>query len=123
MSGRTINFDEKKILKSDFYENKKVINLDIDINKIFVSKKEPYGTKNQFKHFIGYNYNDIIRPLFVRLPKMTGYAREFDEIATMSLRLTINSFLKIIIKHGKKLKGQRRQILKVNLSMVMMTNT
>ena len=46
MSGRTINFDDKKILKSDFYENKKVINLDIDINKIFVSKKEPYGTKN-----------------------------------------------------------------------------
>ena len=32
---------------------------------------------------------------------MTGYAREFDEIATMSLRLTINSFLKIIIKYGK----------------------
>ena len=46
MSGRTINFDDKKILKSDFYENKKVINLDIDINKIFFSKKEPYGTKN-----------------------------------------------------------------------------
>ena len=46
MSGRTINFDDKKILKSDFYENKKVTNLDIDINKIFVSKKEPYGTKN-----------------------------------------------------------------------------
>ena len=46
MSGRTINFDDKKILKSDFYGNKKVINLDIDINKIFVSKKEPYDTKN-----------------------------------------------------------------------------
>ena len=36
---------------------------------------------------------------------MTGYAREFDEIATMSLRLTINKKLKIIIKYGKKLKG------------------
>ena len=38
MSGRTINFDDKKILKSDFYENKKVINLDIDINKICIQE-------------------------------------------------------------------------------------
>ena len=25
-------------------------------------KKEPYGTKNSFKYFIGYNDNDVIRP-------------------------------------------------------------
>ena len=51
---------------------------------IFVSKKEPYGNKNSLKCFIGYNNNDIIRPLCVRLPQMTGYARKFDENATMS---------------------------------------
>ena len=31
--------------------------------------------------------NDIIRPLCVRLPQMTGYARNFDENATMSFRV------------------------------------
>ena len=41
MSGKSINFDDKKIEKSDFYENKKIFSIDdIDINKIFVSKKE-----------------------------------------------------------------------------------
>ena len=42
MSGNRIKFDEKKIKKSDFYNNnnKKIFNIDdIDVNKILVSKK------------------------------------------------------------------------------------
>ena len=47
MSGKKINFEYKKIKKSEFYKDKKVTNIDdIDVNKILVSKKEPYGTKN-----------------------------------------------------------------------------
>ena len=46
MSGKSINFDDKKINKSNFYKNKKLFNLhNIDINKILVSKKESYGPK------------------------------------------------------------------------------
>ena len=60
---RTKILTKKKIKKSKFYRNKKVSSIDdIDINKILVSKKEPYGTKNSFKYFIGYNNNDVIRP-------------------------------------------------------------
>ena len=88
MSVKNINFDEKKTRKSDFYKNKKLNRIDdIDVNKILVSKKEPYGTKNSLKYFIGYNDNDVIRPLCVKLPQMTGYARKSDENATMSFRV------------------------------------
>ena len=53
----------KKTRKSEFYKNKKVNEINnIDANKIFVSKEEPYGTKNSFKYFIGYNDNGVIRP-------------------------------------------------------------
>ena len=53
MSGDNINFDDKKIKKSEFYKNKKVNSIyDIDVNKILVPKKEPYGTKNSFKYFM-----------------------------------------------------------------------
>ena len=54
MSEKNINFDDKKIKKSEFYENKKANSMDdIDVNKILVSKKEPYGIKNSFKYFTG----------------------------------------------------------------------
>ena len=40
MSGKSINFDDKKIKKSSFYKNKKIFNIyDLDVNKILVSKK------------------------------------------------------------------------------------
>ena len=80
MSWKNISFDDKNIKKSHFYKNKKVFQIGhIDANKILVSKKESYGTKNSFKHFIGYNDNDVIRPFCLKFPQMTGYARKFDE--------------------------------------------
>ena len=95
MSGKNINFDDKKILKNDFYKNEKVFLIDdIDFNKILVSKKEPYGTKKLLKYFIEYNDNNVIRPLCVRLPQMTGYARKFDKNATMSFRANNKQILK-----------------------------
>ena len=78
MSGKNVNSDDKKIKRSDFYKNKKVFQIDnIDVNKILVSKEEPYGTQNSFKYFIGYNDNDVIRPLCLKLSQMTGYAEKF----------------------------------------------
>ena len=95
MSAKNIIFDDKKLKKSDFYKNKKIFNIDyIDVNKVLVSKKEPYGTKNKLKYFFGYNDNDVIRPLCLRLPQMTGYSRRFDENATMSFKVNNKQLLK-----------------------------
>ena len=67
MSGKSINFDDKKINKSIFYKSKKLFNIhDLDVKKILVSKKESYGTKNSLKYFIGYT-DDIIRPLCIKV--------------------------------------------------------
>ena len=42
MSGKNINFDDKKIKKSNFYKSKKIYKIEeIDINNVLVSKKEP----------------------------------------------------------------------------------
>ena len=52
----------------------KKINIDdIDVNKILVSKKEQYGKYNSFKWFIGYNDNDVIRPLYLFISKTTRH--------------------------------------------------
>ena len=105
MSGKTINFNTKKIKKSDFYKNKKVFQIDsIDANNILVSKKEAYRTKNSFKCFIGYNDNDVIRPLLAKLSQMIGYARKFNENVTMSFKVNDKQLLKNYNKIWKKIE-------------------
>ena len=97
MNGKIINFNNKKIKKNDFYnKNKKICNIDdIDVNKILVSKKETYGKYNSFKYFIGYNDNDVIRPLYLGLSQMTGYINKFDENKiAMSLMIKDKQLLK-----------------------------
>ena len=91
MSGMSINFDDKKITIK-----KKLFNIhDLDVNKILVSKRESYGTKNLLKYFIGYNDDDdVIRPLFIKLPQMIGYVKHFDSNKTMSFKLIENKLSK-----------------------------
>ena len=95
MNGKKINFDNKNIKKSDFYnKNKKIFNIDdIDVNKILVSKKEQYGEYNSFKYFIGYNDNNVVRPLYLELSQVTGYINKFEKNKiTILLWLKINNF-------------------------------
>ena len=91
-------------------ENKKLFNLnDIDVNKILVSKKESYGTKNLLKYFIGYNDDDAIRPLCTLLPQMIGYVKHFDSNRTMSFKVSDNQLLKTY----KKIWGKVGNILNI----------
>ena len=111
MSGKNINFNDKKIKKSRFHKDKKINNIeDIDVNNILVSKKKSFGNKNAFKYFIGYNDNDVIRPLCIRLPQMTGYARKFDENTTMSFIVKNKQLLKKYAKIWETIEG----LMKIN---------
>ena len=84
MNKKIINFNNKKINKSDFYnKDKKIFNVDdIDANKILVSKKEQYGKYNSSKYYIGYNDNGIIRPLYLFISQTTGYINKFQKNKT-----------------------------------------
>ena len=76
---KSINFNNEKINKKTFYNNKKQFNIhQIDTNKVLISKPEPYGKKNTIKYIIGYNDN-VIRPLRIFLPKIIGYIKYFDD--------------------------------------------
>ena len=95
MSGRNFIFDDKKISKSNFYKNKKLFNIyDIDVDKILISKKEPYGKKSLFKYFLVYN-DDVIRPLCIKFLQMIGYVKHFDSNKTISLEVNNNRLKKL----------------------------
>ena len=124
MSRKSINFGDKKFNKSDFYKNKKVFMIeDIDINKISVSKKESYGTKNSLKCFIGYNDGDAIRPLFIKLPQMIGYVKHCDSNKTMSFKLIDNKLLNEYTKIWEKVSNLMNMKFYNEPVMVIMINT
>ena len=107
MSGNSINFDNKKIKKSDFYNNKNKNTGDIDVNSILISKKEQYDKYNSCKYFIVYNDNDVIRPLCLKLSQMAGYINKFDEDKnkiTMSVKVKDKQLLKNYNKIWKKIE-------------------
>ena len=111
MSGKNINFNDKKIRKSTFCKNKPINNIeDINVNNILVSKKESYDNKNSVKYFIGYNGNDIIRPLCIKLPQMIGYYRKIDENATMPFIVKDKRFFKKYTKIWETIEG----LMKIN---------
>ena len=104
MSGKSINFEDKKINKSNFYENKKLFNVhDLNVNKILVSKKESYSAKNSCRYFIGYNDDDVIRPLCIKLSQMVGYVKHFDSNKIMSFKVGDITLLKKYTKIWEKI--------------------
>ena len=62
---------------------------------MLVSKKVSYSKNNSFKYFIGYNDNDIIRPLFVKLPQTTSYiVNKFKDKKTRTTTTTMSLMVK-----------------------------
>ena len=106
MSGNSINFNDKKIEKSESYKIKEIFDTnDIDVNKILFSNKEKYDKYNPIKYFIGYNDNDVIKPLYFELPQMTGYINKFDKnTITVSLKVKDKNFLKIYNKIWRQIE-------------------
>ena len=76
---KSINFNNEKINKKAFYNNKKQFDIQqTDTNEILISEPEAYGKKNAIKYIIGYNDN-VIRPLHILLPKVIGYIKYSDD--------------------------------------------
>ena len=60
------------------------------------------------KYLYNDNDNDVIRPICLRLPQMTGYARKFDENVTMSFRVNNKQLLKHYNKIWEKIEKLMR---------------
>ena len=60
--------------------------------------------KSSLKYFIGYDDNDDIRPLCIKLPQMVGYAKYFESnIKQCIIMLLIKNYLKSTPKYEKGL--------------------
>ena len=78
MSEKTLKFDNIKVTKKEFHKSKQPINLDlINVDQIVISDKFK-DSDDGFKYFIGYKEGEIVKPLCIILPQMSGYIKYFE---------------------------------------------
>ena len=78
MSEKTLKFNNIKIDKKGFYKFKQAIDLDlVTTDKIVVSDKFKHSEEG-YKYFIGYQEDQIVKPLCIILPQMNGYIEYFE---------------------------------------------
>ena len=78
MSSQKIKFGDKEVDKKEFYSSKISILLDsVNLSKIVVSSRWKLNDIT-YKYFCGYLNNDVVKPLCVILPQMSGYIKYFD---------------------------------------------
>ena len=78
MSEKTLKFTNIILNKNKFYKSKEPIDLlSVDLEKIVVSYKFKHNDKG-FKYFIGYLVGEIVKPLCIILPQLSGYIKYFE---------------------------------------------
>ena len=78
MSEKTLKFNNIRLNKKEFHKSKEPIDLmSVNVDQIVVSDKFKHSDEG-FKYFIGYQDDEIVKPLCIILPQMSGYIKYFE---------------------------------------------
>ena len=79
MAEKTLKFDNIRVNKKEFHKSKQPIDLmSVNVDQIVVSDKFKHSDEG-FKYFIGYQEGEIVKPLCIILPQMSGYIKYFEK--------------------------------------------
>ena len=78
MGEKTLKFNNIRLNKKEFHKSKEPIDLmSVNVDQIVVSDKFKHNNEG-FKYFIGYQEGEIVKPLCIILPQMSGYIKYFE---------------------------------------------
>ena len=78
MNEKTLKFDNIRLNKKKFHKSKQPIDLNlVNVDQIVMSDKFKHSDDG-FKYFVGYKEGEIVKPLCIILPQMTGYIKYFE---------------------------------------------
>ena len=78
MGEKSLKFDNIKVNKKELHKSKQAIDLDlVDTGKMVVSDRIKHSEEG-FKYFIGYQKNEIVKPLCIILPQINVYIKYYD---------------------------------------------
>ena len=101
MSEKTLKLDNIRVNKKEFYKSKQPIDLmSVNVDQIVISDKFKHSDEG-FKYFIGYQEGEVVKPLCIILPQMSGYIKYFENgDKSMSFLLKMMKCGKNTIKFG-----------------------
>ena len=101
MTKKTLKFNNIRVNKKEFHMSKQPIDLmSVNIDQIVVSEKCSHNNEG-FKYFIGYQEGEIVKPLCVILPQMSGHIKYFEYRGiNMSFLLKLTKYEKNTNKIG-----------------------
>ena len=76
MNEKTLKFNNIRLNKKEFHKSKEPIDL-MSINVYQILDKFKHNNEG-FKYFIGYQEGEIVKPLCIILPQMSGYIKYFE---------------------------------------------
>ena len=105
MSEKTLKFNNIRLNKKEFHKSKQSIDLkSVNVDQIVVSDKFR-DSDDGFKYFIGYQEDEIVKPLCIILPQISEYIKYFQNGGkNMSWWLTMTMCWMNTIKFGTRLK-------------------
>ena len=107
MIEKTLKFDNVRVNKKEFQKCKQPTDLmPKNVDQIVVSDKFKHSDEG-FKYFIGYQEGEIVKPLCIILPQMSGYIKYFENGGKTCL------FLLKMMECGKNTK-KFGMLLKIN---------
>ena len=79
MTKKTLKFNNIRVNKKKSHMAKEPIDLmSVNIDQIVVSDKFNHNNNNGSRYFIGYQEGEIVKPLCIILPQMTGCIKYFE---------------------------------------------
>ena len=76
MAEQTLKFDNIRVNKKEFHKSKQIDLMSVNVDQIVVSDKFNHYNDG-YKYFIGYQEGEIVKPLCIILPQMSGYIKYF----------------------------------------------
>ena len=77
MSEKTLKFSNIRLNKKEFHKSEEPIDLmPVNVDQIVVSNRFKQNNES-FKYFIGYQKDEIVKPLCIILRQMSGYIKYF----------------------------------------------
>ena len=78
MSEKTLKFNNIRVNKKEFHKSKQPIDLmSVNVDQMLICDKFKHCDES-FKYFIGYQEGEIVKPLCIILPQMSGYIKYFE---------------------------------------------